>query len=488
MDIDVVIRGGQVMDGSGGPRFPADVGLRGDRIAAIGEIPANVGRSSIDAAGKIVSPGFIDAHTHDDRALLSTPEMVMKVSQGVTTVVVGNCGVSLAPLTLAGGPPPPPLDLIGERDDFRYPTFAAYLDELDRQPAAVNAACLVGHSTLRATVMDRFDRAASADEIVRMRRSLDEALDAGAIGLSTGLAYSIAEAAPTSEVMELTKSLKPANALHTTHMRDESARVMESLDETFEIGRAADVPVIISHHKTAGRANFGRSRETLKRIDRALGSQPIGLDAYPYVAASTVLHPSYIEKAERIIVTWSKADPDKAGRDLSDVAREWGVSLEAAAERLQPAGAVYFTMDEGDVRRILSFPHTMIGSDGLPHDTRPHPRLWGTFPRVLGHYARDIGLFSIEEAVRRMTGLPARQFRLSNRGVLEVGAYADLVVFDPKTVIDRATFEEPMTPSAGIEVVMVNGAVVWRDGAPTGAKPGRALRRQALQAEAARAA
>lgn len=486
MEIDVVIRGGQVMDGSGGPRFPADVGLRADRIVTIGDIPANLGRTVIDAVGKIVSPGFVDVHTHDDRALLSAPEMAMKVSQGVTTVVVGNCGVSLAPLAL-GAAPPAPLDLLGEKGDFRYPTFAAYLDELDRRPAAVNAACLVGHSTLRADVMDRFDRPARPDEIARMRGKLDEALDAGAIGLSTGLAYSIAEAAPTSEVIELTRSLKSARALHTTHMRDESARLLESLDETFEIGRAADVPVIISHHKTAGRANFGRSRESLKKIDRAMATQPIGLDAYPYVAASTVLHPSFLDKAERVIVTWSKAAPDQAGRDLQDIAREWGVSLAAAAERLLPAGAVYFTMDEADVRRILSFPHTMIGSDGLPHDTRPHPRLWGTFPRVLGHYARDVGLFSLEEAVRRMTGLPARQFRLSNRGVLEVGAYADLVVFDPKTVIDRATFEEPMTPSAGIELVVVNGTAVWRNGAPTGARPGRALRRQVLQSEANRA-
>ena len=486
MDIEIVIRNAQVIDGTGGPPLAADLGIRGDRIVAVGAVAPEPGQTVIDAAGKAVAPGFIDVHTHDDRALLSTPDMAMKVSQGVTTVVVGNCGISLAPLA-PGGPPPKPLDLIGDRSDYRYPTFAAYLDALDRNPPALNAACLCGHTTLRAGAMDALDRAATADEIAAMRGRLAEALEAGSIGLSTGLGYPTAEPAPTSEVKALAELLKPAGALHTTHMRDESEHVMEALDEAFDIGRSAGVPVIISHHKTAGHANFGRSRETLKKIDRAMATQPVGLDAYPYIAASTVLDPKFLRMAERVFVTWSKGAPEQTGRDLADIAKEWGVDTLTAVARLQPAGAVYFTMDEGDVRRILSYPHTMIGSDGLPHDTHPHPRLWGTFPRVLGHYSREEKLFPIEEAVRRMTGLPAQQFRLTNRGTIAVGSYADLVVFDPATVIDRATFEAPMTPAAGIDSVLVNGRIVWRDGASTGERPGRALRRQALQAEAARA-
>jgi N-acyl-D-amino-acid deacylase len=485
MDIDLVIRNGHVIDGTGGPPLRADVGVRADRIVAVGDIAAAPGQTVIDAAGKVVAPGFIDVHTHDDRAVLNTPDMTMKASQGVTTVVVGNCGISLAPLSLQEAPPPP-LDLIGDQAAFRYPTFATYLDDLDRHPPAINTACLVGHTTLRVGAMDRIDRAATGGEIAAMRRHLGEALDAGAIGFSTGLGYPPAERAPTSEIVALAELLKPAGAIHTTHMRDESDHVLEALDESFEIGRAAGVPVVISHHKTAGRRNFGRSRETLKKIDRAMAGQPIGLDAYPYIASSTVLEPKWVEHADRIFITWSKGAPEQTGRDLAEIAKGWAVPITAAAERLQPAGAVYFTMDEADVRRILSYPHTMIGSDGLPHDTHPHPRLWGTFPRVLGHYSRDEKLFPLEEAVRRMTGLPAQQFRLANRGLIAAGAYADIVVFDPATVIDRATFEAPMTPAAGIDLVMVNGEIVWRDGAHTGARPGRALRRQALRAEAAR--
>ena len=184
--------------------------------------------------------------------------------------------------------------------------------------------------------------------------------------------------------------------------------------------------------------------------------------------------------AERVIVTWSQSVPEAAGRDLAEIAAEWDVPAEAAVERLKPAGGVYFLMDEDDVRRILAFPHTMIGSDGLPHDRHPHPRLWGTFPRVLGHYARDAGLFPIEEAVRRMTALPAARFGLTGRGRLAPGGFADIVVFDPETILDRATFDEPARPAAGIDTVLVNGRPVWRDGAPTGERPGRALRRQEL--------
>jgi N-acyl-D-amino-acid deacylase len=472
----IVFRGGQVIDGTGTPAISVDVAIKGDRILSVGAIEAGAGAQVVDIHGHVIAPGFIDVHTHDDRLLLSAPDLAPKASQGVTTVVTGNCGISLAPLRLAG-PPPPPLDLLGDQSWYRFESFAGYMSELDRNPAAINAACLVGHSTLRVGVMDRLDRPAIDAEIKAMQMRLREALDAGVVGFSTGLGYEPAEAAPTDEIVELAKLLKPAGAIHTTHMRDESDHVLESLDETFDIGRRADVPVVISHHKTAGQANFGRSVDSLARIEKAMAQQPVGLDAYPYSASSTILKADWVGEAEKVMIAWSKGAPEQAGRLLADVARDWAVSQEEACCRLQPAGAIYFSMDEGDVRRILTYPQTMIGSDGLPHDSHPHPRLWGSFPRVLGHYSRDIGLFPLEEAVRRMTGLPARQFRLRERGLIRPGYFADLTVFDPATVIDSATFEEPIRPAAGILAVYVNGVPVWSGGRSSGRRPGRVLRR-----------
>lgn len=477
---DVLLSGGRVIDGTGAPARVADIALNGDRIAAIGDLRTAGARERVDARGKTIAPGFIDVHTHDDNALLRMPDMAMKVSQGVTTVVVGNCGVSLAPLSL-DRPPPPPLDLLGDRGEYRFAAFGDYLGALDAQPAATNAACLVGHSTLRVGAMDRLDRAASKDEIATMSRRLDEALGAGAVGMSTGLYYPPAQHAPTSEVIELARVIHAHKALYTTHMRDESDRVMDSLDETFRIGREADVPVVISHHKVVGKDNFGRTRETLAAIDAARKSQPVAIDVYPYVASSTVLSVDWLDRARKVLITWSKAMPEAGGRDLADIARDMGVTPKEAAARLLPAGAIYFSMDEDDVRRVLSWPEAMIGSDGLPHDVHPHPRLWGTFPRVLGHYSRDLKLFSLEEAVRRMTSLTATRFGLADRGTLREGAFADLVVFDADRVIDRASFEHPKSPAAGIELVLVNGAPVWRDGAATGKRPGRALRRGAAR-------
>jgi N-acyl-D-amino-acid deacylase len=480
---DFILRGGTVIDGSGATRRRADVAISGDRIEAVGEIPRTTGAREIDVSGRIVAPGFIDVHTHDDRALLASPEMPAKASQGVTTVVTGNCGVSLAPLTLTQAPPPP-LDLIGDRADYRYPRFADYMDALDRSPAAINAACLVGHSTLRTGAMPEFDRPARPDELAVMGERLQEALDAGAIGLSTGLFYAPAFHAPPDEIEALAARLKPAGALYTTHMRDETEHVLDSLDESFHVGEAAGVPVVISHHKTTGVANFGRTAETLPKIAAAMRHQPVGLDAYPYIASSTVLRLQRIEDATRVLITWSKPHPEQAGRDLADIVRDWGVGIPEAVVRLQPAGAIYWMMDEADVRRVLAFDETMIGSDGLPHDVHPHPRLWGTFPRVLGHYCREVGLFGLETAVRKMTGLPATRFGLTGRGVLRAGAYADICVFDAGTVIDRATFAAPTLPAAGIEHVFVNGRPVRSEGNPTGARPGRALRRQQMREEA----
>lgn len=477
--VDLLVRNARLIDGSGGPSQQGDLAVADDRIVAMGDLSKLKGAVEIDAGGKALAPGFIDVHTHDDRAVLSDPAMTCKVSQGVTTVVTGNCGVSLAPLRLEQRPPPP-LDLISEDPAGFYGDFTDYLAALDAEPPALNALCQVGHSSLRAGAMDALDRPATPGEIKVMRGRLEQSLAAGAIGLSTGLFYRPAAAAPTEEVIELARALHQAKALHTTHMRDESEHIVQSLEETFRIGRDAKVPILISHHKCSGQANYGRSVETLALIEAARAEQSLGLDAYPYVAGSTILDSDRLMDASKVIVTWSKAQPEAAGRDLAELANEMGLSLPEAADALSPAGGIFFSMDEADVQRILAFPGTMIGSDGLPHDEFPHPRLWGTFPRVLGHYARDEGLFPLEVAVHKMTGLSAARFGLTDRGVLQRGAYADLVLFDPETVIDRATFEQPMQPAAGIELVLVNGRAVWRDGATTGDRPGRAVRLQEL--------
>ena len=473
---DLVIRHGALIDGTGSPPRRADVAVSGDRIVAVGDLGAVVAEREVDAKGRAVAPGFIDAHTHDDRALLSDPGMAFKASQGVTTVVIGNCGSSLAPLA-PGRPTPPPLNLFGGPEWWRFPTVESYVTELERAPAAINTAILVGHATLRTGAMDDLDRPATDAEISVMQERLEEGMAAGAIGFSTGLFYPPNRAAPTDEVVALAEVAAQAGGLYTTHMRDEHDHVLDSLDEAFEIGSRAKLPVVVSHHKCAGPRNFGRTRDTLRKIDGARRDQEVGLDVYPYTAGSSVLLPALIEDSARVLITWSGPFPEAAGRDLDAIAAEWSADRFAAADRLQPAGAVYFMMDEEDVRRVLAYPHSMIGSDGSPHDEKPHPRLWGTFPRVLGHYSREIGLFPLETAVHKMTGLPAARFGLADRGVVRPGAAADLVVFDPGTVIDRATYENPVQPAAGIDLVIANGETV-RDGArSTGARPGRVLRR-----------
>ena len=474
---DLLIAGGDVVDGSGAERVRADVAVRDDRIVAVGDLDGIDADAVIDASGLVITPGFIDAHTHDDRAVMSSPDMTPKVSQGVTTVVTGNCGISLAPLT--NREPTPPLNLLGDRDWFRYDSMRAYMRDVESAPPAINLAPLVGHTTLRAATMERFDRPASDDELHRMIVLLDEALDAGCIGMSTGLAYAPANAAPTDEVVALAERLAARGGVFTTHMRNEGDRVVESVQETLEIGRRARVPVVISHHKCCGRRNYGLTRKTLAAIGEARAQQSVDLDVYPYVASSTVLIAESVAASERVLVTWSTPHPECAGRDFEDIRREWNAGVDETIERLQPAGAIYYQMDEDDLRRVMAFEDTMIGSDGLPHDAFPHPRLWGTFPRVLGHYSRDVGLFSFEEAVRRMTAVPARVFGLADRGVVREGAFADLVLVDPGTVIDNAAFDAPQRPADGIREVIANGRSVWRDNAPTGARPGRILRRAA---------
>jgi N-acyl-D-amino-acid deacylase len=477
---DVALRGGLVLDGSGGPGRRLDVAITGDRIVALGDASAWHARDVVDVGGRIVAPGFIDTHTHDDHALLVDPAHACKTSQGVTTVITGNCGVSLAPATL-DRPLPATFELLGGRDGFRFPDFASYAGALEASPSCVNAACLVGHSTLRYGSMESLDRPASDAEVAAMRARFATAFDQGAIGLSTGLYYAASNAATTEEVIGIASVMNGSNGIYATHMRDESDGVEDSLEEALRIGREANVTVLVSHHKVIGQKNFGRSQRTLRRIGDAAHSQRVGLDVYPYVAGSTVLDPARCQGQMRVLVTWSRTHPEQAGRDIEAIAADWGCDPVTAARRLLPAGAIYFMLDEADVRRIMAYPQAMIGSDGLPHDQHPHPRLWGTFPRVLGHYARDVGLFPLEEAVRRMTSIPARFFGLADRGTIRVGAFADLVVFDAAAVADCATFEQPTEASAGIELVMANGQPVWAHGRSMPSRPGRVLRRRPVR-------
>jgi N-acyl-D-amino-acid deacylase len=478
MRYDLIVRNGTIVDGTRKPRYHADLAITGDRIAAIGSQNEKA-EVEIDASGLVVAPGFIDAHTHDDRLMLSAPDMAPKVSQGVTTVVAGNCGISLAPAPHGmSAPVLPPIDLLDDAGGwFRFPTFHSYVEELKARPAATNCALLVGHTMLRAQAMDDVQRPASQPEIGKMRKMAEEALAAGAIGVSTGLYYEPARAATTEEVIEVCRPLGERRGIYCTHMRDEGDRVVESLEESFRIGRELGVPVVISHHKVVGTPNHGRSAETLPIIERAMRSQRIGLDCYPYCASSTILSYSRTLVAATTLVTWSKPHPEFAGFKLNEVSARMGLGIEETVAKLLPAGAIYFSMDEADVQRILAFEHTMIGSDGLPHDAAPHPRLWGSFPRVLGHYSRGLNLFPLETAVYKMTGLTAKCFGLESRGVLREGAFADIAVFDPGEVDEAATFARPIQPAKGIETVIVNGAVVWNGVQPTGARPGRVLRR-----------
>jgi N-acyl-D-amino-acid deacylase len=471
----MIIRGATVFDGTGASRFTADIAVDGDRITAVGDLGSISARREVIAGGKAVAPGFIDAHTHDDRAVLCGPScMLCKMSQGVTTVVVGNCGISLSPVRM-NSRPPPPLDLLGDESFWTFESFAAYAARLADDPAPVNTYALIGHMSLRVGAMDNdTSRPASDKEAERMRGQLAEALAQGASGFSTGLYYPPNMHAPTDEVIAVAAALRDAHGIYVTHMRNEADDVLLSIEETLRIGRDTGVPVVISHHKCTMPENFGRSVETLPAIDRGAMDQLVAFDVYPYVAGSTVLIPERLRQDVPVQITWSVPHPEMSGRMLDSIALEWGVSDRGAAERLLPAGGIFFQMDEPDVRRIMAHHLAMIGSDGLPHDAFPHPRLWGTFPRVLGHYARDLALFSMEAAIYKMTGRTASVFGMVDRGVIRPGAYADLVLFDPATVRDTATFKMPATPADGILETWVNGESAYVHG--TGATRSRAGR------------
>jgi N-acyl-D-amino-acid deacylase len=489
---DIVIRNAVAVDGTEAPSFAADLGLRGDRIAKVGDV-AERGAVEIDARGLTVTPGFIDVHSHDDWAVLLTPEMDFKVMQGVTTDIVGNCGMGAAPnpaaavifRALHGASAKVP----------EWTDYAGYFRAIDENPPSINVAMLAGHGSLRLGAMGNAKREPSAAEMATMRGWLRDAIEAGAVGLSTGLIYEPGRWARTEEIIELAREMRGSGALYASHMRDEARGLLDSVRETIRIGEEAGVAIQISHHKASGEENWGLVRESLKLIEEARAAGiDVTADQYPYTSGSTVLSAVLQNNGlddsgamgtippERILIASVPSHPEWEGRRLDAIAAEMDLGALTAARKMigEDPGTVVILdlMNEDDVRTVMAHPSTMIGSDGLPMGGKPHPRLYGTFPRVIGHYAREGGLMTLEEAIHRMTGMPAEKFQLRDRGVIREGAFADLVVFDAKEILDTATYSDPRRYPTGISHVFVNGTAVVRDGAHVGARPGRAIRRQ----------
>lgn len=474
---DRVFFGASLIDGTGAAAIVADVAILGERIAAIGKLPPDSGRVGIAATGLVLAPGFIDVHTHDDLELIRNPAMLAKLSQGVTTVITGNCGISAAPANQSQ-PPPDPMNLLGQQAEFSYQSFAEFARALVKAQPGVNVAALVGHTTLRHAVMTDLSKAATATEQQQMQQLLRESLEQGALGLSSGLAYHNAIAAPAAELAVVGTPLAEFDALYTSHLRSEFDAIIPALAEAADLGLELKVPVVISHLKCAGMANWGRAGEVLDFIGQRAEKQHFCCDCYPYSASSSTLDLKQVTADFEIFITWSEPYPELAGQTLAKIAEQWQLPLLEAAVRLMPAGAVYHGMSETDVQQFLRYPPTMIGSDGLPCDPHPHPRLWGAFPRVLGHYSRDLQLFSLSQAIHKMTGLSAQNFKLAQRGSIQVGNFADLVLFDAEKVKDNADFVQPFAQADGIVQVYVNGGLAFDQGVACPDRYGRFLAHQ----------
>jgi len=520
---DVLIRGGLVYDGLGSAPVVADVAITGDTVTAIGNLSEMPASTVVDATGLAVTPGFIDIHTHSDFTLLSSPLMSSSVAQGVTTEVVGNCGTSIGLSTNQ--------DVFTQERRWverggatiSWDTLSQYLDRVREAGIGANIATLAGHGTIRKAVMGFDNREPTPAELASMQRILEGALNAGAVGISTGLEYTPGAYAGLAEQIALVKMVGAAGGFYSTHLRNEGDTLVESVQEALTIAEEGGTALQLSHHKAEGRANWGIVSRTLQMMQQARDrGMDVLTDQYPYIAYMTglavVLLPAWAQEgdAETMIATLS--DPVQRDRILKEVGPDgldWdairigiarqrsdvqGLSLRQLGELdgLSPAeaaielmisengwvAALNFAMSEDDVEAILRSPYTMIGSDGVAHDPirvnaadRTHPRSYGTFPRVLGEYARRRGVISFEDAIRRMTSLPAQRLKFTDRGSLQAGKKADLVLLNPATVEDTATFPEPYQTPVGIERVYVNGGLAYADGETTGNRYGRVLTR-----------
>ena len=484
---DIAIRNVRILDGTGAQALEGDVGIEGDRISAVGQV--GKAEIEIDGKGRHLSPGFVDTHAHDDGAFFRHPGMEFKLSQGVTSVVAGNCGFSAIPADPSVDPSRASGGILAGIEN-EFTDLNGYFDAVMKRKPAINNMMLVGHNTVRTIAMGYERRAPTPQELKTMRDAVELAMEQGACGFSTGLIYRPGRWSETEEVIELARAAKPYDALYTTHMRNEGDFLLEAVEETLRIGQESDVHVHISHHKSAGKPNWGKVKDSLARVDAALAAgQRVTLDVYPYTAGSGRMIEYFNldnvsrDLAEVIRIASCPAFREYEGRMLKDIAAEEGIDVTDMVKKVltAPKGdrtiCIQFIIDETDVETNLAHADMMVGSDGIPDlNGKPHPRLFGTFPRVLGHYVRERGILSLPEAVRRMTSLSCNTFGMSDRGQVRENYYADLVLFDPDTVIDTATYDNPKQEAHGIDMVIVNGKVAFDHGRHTGAGAGRMLR------------
>jgi N-acyl-D-amino-acid deacylase len=527
-EFDLVVRNGTVLDGTGGPMWQGDLGIVGDTITAVGSIDPARGSLILDASGLNVSPGFIDIHSHSDSSIFAYPTADSRSRQGITTEVTGQCGFSAAPLE-------------GVDADIRranmeeetgapveWTSIASYFDTLEEIGISVNQAFMLGHGSMRQTVAGLENRLLTDAEMASVVRSVEEGMDEGAFGLTTGLEYTPGTFTPTDEIVTLARVIARRGGFYASHIRNEESGLLSAIHEAIQIGREAGLPVQISHLKAAGRPNWSKQRAALNLIESARrDGVHVLADAYPYTAYSTSLTiflPAWAleggwdglgarlnDSADRarirdevresvmgdpgefslIVIASTKTEENRhfVGKSVAEIGEAWGTEPAEAALRLlvEEEGAVAMIghgMSPENVEMVLSHPLVMVGSDGASiaptgkaAETRPHPRLYGCCPRVLAHYCRERGIFDLPTAVRKMTGTPADQAGITDRGRIARGKKADLVVFDAATVKDEATFDDPHQYASGISYVVVNGQVVVENGEHSGARPGRVLRK-----------
>ncbi len=523
--IDLIIRNAKVVDGTGSQWFDGDVAVAGGKIIAVGRLGELKGKEEIDAEGMVLSPGFIDIHSHSDFNLLDYPTNESRVLQGVTTELGGNCGLSPAPVL------PDKVDYLKKYASFLsntitydWQSFGDFLRRIEEKGISTNFGGLVGHGTLRVAAMGFDNRKPEPHELELMQKLMREAMEDGAFGVSSGLIYSPGCYADTDELVEVAKAIAPYGGFYETHMRNEGAGILDSIRESIEVGRRAGVSVEIAHHKISGRNNWHQSPQTTELIAQARAEGlDITADQYPYIASATTLTsilPSWTFEGgvdmmiERLqdpttrakVIEQIQASTARSGRRWSDLlvsavgseankryegktVEELGqmmgkdpidAALDLIIEERAVVSEVSFGMCEEDVTTIMRHPLTMVGSDGAAMDIhspgKPHPRNYGTFARVLGKYVREDKVLRLEEAIRKMTSMPATRMRVFDRGLIRSGCWADLVLFDPDTICDTPTFTDPHQVVKGISHVWVNGVLVAQDGKHTGAKPGQVLR------------